>query len=155
MLSRNTEPHQKCTSNTPPTSGPIAVPVIKLVIQAEIATVRCCASRNMLRINERVDGISVAPAMPSSARAAISISGVEENAANPEARAKAAAPTSNSRRRPIRSPSVPIVSRNPGDQEPVDVDDPQQLGAAGLEIDTQLRHRQVQHGDIKTDEHRG
>ncbi len=118
MLSRNTEPHQKCAKSAPPTSGPIALPASRLVIHAEIAIVRCCASRNMLRINDRVDGIRVAPAMPSSARAAISISGVVENAASPEATAKPVAPTSSSRLRPMRSPSVPIVSRNPAIRNP-------------------------------------
>src|SRR3989475_1903835 len=43
-----------------------------------MATVRCCGSRNMLRIKDRVDGASVAPATPSSARVAISISAVVE-----------------------------------------------------------------------------
>jgi hypothetical protein len=40
--------------------------------------------------------------------------------------------------------------QRPGDHEPVDVDDPQQLGAAGLQVgadgrDGQLQHRQVHH----------
>jgi hypothetical protein len=84
----------------------------------EIAVVRCRGSRNMLRINARVDGASVAPATPSSIRAAISIQAVVENAASTEATPNAAAPTSSSLRRPIRSPSVPIVIRNPAIMNP-------------------------------------
>src|SRR5215208_8147974 len=67
----------------------------------------------MLRISARVEGASVAPAVPSRARVAISISELVENAASTEAAPKAAAPISSSRLRPIWSPSVPIVIRNP------------------------------------------
>jgi len=70
-------------------------------------------SGNMLRISAIVDGPSVAPAIPSSARVAISISALVENAAATDATPKAAAPMSSSRRRPIRSPRVPIVTRKP------------------------------------------
>ncbi len=72
----------------------------------------------MLRIRERVDGARVAPAIPSSARVAISISGVVENAASSEATPNAAAPISSSRRRPIRSPSVPMVISDPAIRKP-------------------------------------
>jgi hypothetical protein len=51
----------------------------------EIAVVRCCGSRNMLRINASVDGARVAPATPRSIRAAISIPAVVENAAGTDA----------------------------------------------------------------------
>ena len=72
----------------------------------------------MLRISESVDGISVAPAMPSSARVAISISAEVENAASTEQAPKAAPPISSSRRRPMRSPSVPMVIRQPAIRKP-------------------------------------
>jgi hypothetical protein len=67
----------------------------------------------MLRINAIVDGISVAPATPSSARAAISMAGVVAYAASTEVTPNPVAPISSSRRRPMRSPSVPIVTRKP------------------------------------------
>ena len=60
-----------------------------------------------------VEGMIVAPATPSRARATISISGLEAYAATTDATPNAAAPISSSRRRPIRSPSVPIVTRKP------------------------------------------
>jgi hypothetical protein len=72
----------------------------------------------MLRISDSVEGASVAPATPSSAREAISISGLDENAATTDEAPNAAAPVSSSRRRPIRSPSVPIVIRKPATMKP-------------------------------------
>ena len=72
----------------------------------------------MLRISDSVEGASVAPATPSSARVAISISALVENAASTEAAPKAAAPISSSLRRPMRSPSVPMVIRQPAIMKP-------------------------------------
>ena len=118
IASRNTEPHQKNSSIAPPISGPIAPPSEKLAIQMPIANWRCCGSWNMFRISDKVDGARVAPATPSSARIAISIALLVENAAIAEAMPKAAAPISSSLRRPMRSPSVPIVIRKPATRKP-------------------------------------
>ena len=63
----------------------------------------------MFRMSAREDGASVAPATPNRARAAISIPGLVENAAISDASANTPAPISSSRRRPTRSPTVPIV----------------------------------------------
>ena len=81
--------------------------------QTETATGRSRGSWNMLRISDSVDGASVAPARPSSARAAISVPALRDEAATTEASPNAAAPIRSSRRRPIRSPRVPIVMRAP------------------------------------------
>ena len=115
---RNTEPHQKNSSSRPPRTGPTAPPAENAAIQTPIAIERCRGSRNMLKMSESVAGASVAPAMPCSARHAISISGLVENAATTETAANAAAPTISSRRRPMRSPSVPIVMRKPATMNP-------------------------------------
>jgi hypothetical protein len=64
------------------------------------------------------DGITAAPPTPSNARLAISICGLVENAAAAEATPNTAAPTSNSLLRPIRSPMVPMVTRNPAIRKP-------------------------------------
>ena len=72
----------------------------------------------MLRISDSVDGASVAPAIPSSARVAISISALVEKAASTDATPNAAAPIISSRRRPMRSPSVPIVISEPATMKP-------------------------------------
>jgi hypothetical protein len=58
----------------------------------------------MFRINARVEGARVVPAIPSSPRPAISISALVENAASTDATPNAAAPEGSSLRRPIRSP---------------------------------------------------
>ena len=68
---RNTAPHQKCSRIAPPTTGPRAPPTIRQLNHTAMATPRCLASRNTLLIRASVDGISVAPAMPISARTAI------------------------------------------------------------------------------------
>ena len=83
-----------------------------------MAIVRSFGSRNMLRISESVDGASVAAAIPSSARATINISALVEKAAKTEAAPNATAPTKSSRRRPMRSPSVPMVIRHPATRKP-------------------------------------
>jgi hypothetical protein len=83
-----------------------------------MAVERCRGSGNMLKISDSVDGARVAPATPSSARAAISIPGLVDRAASTETTPKAAAPPSSSRRRPMRSPRVPMVIRNPATMNP-------------------------------------
>jgi hypothetical protein len=116
--SRKTDPHQKRSSSTPPSTGPSAPPAEKLVIQIPIAVARCPGSGNMLKISDSVAGARVAPATPSSARLAISISALVENAAITETTPNAAPPPSSNRRRPIRSPKVPMVTRNPATMNP-------------------------------------
>jgi hypothetical protein len=96
----------------------MALPAEKLPIQTPIATERSFGSWNMAKIRDRVDGASVAPAMPSSARLTMSISAVVENAASTDTMPNAAAPIINSLRRPTRSPSVPIVMREPATKKP-------------------------------------
>ncbi len=117
-LIRNAAPHQKNSSTSPPSSGPIAAPTEKLVIHTAIALVRWSGSRNMFRIKDSVDGAIVAPAIPSSARVPISISVLVDIAASTEAPPNAAAPIMRRRRRPIRSPSVPIVMSEPATTNP-------------------------------------
>jgi hypothetical protein len=72
----------------------------------------------MLRIRDRVEGARVAPAIPSMARVAISISALLEKAASTEVMPNAVAPIRRSRRRPILSPRVPMVIRNPASRNP-------------------------------------
>jgi hypothetical protein len=72
----------------------------------------------MLLISASVDGMSVAPATPSRARAPISMAGFVANAATTDASPKAAPPIISSFRRPMRSPSVPMVTRNPATMNP-------------------------------------
>jgi hypothetical protein len=83
-----------------------------------MATARWRGSTNMLRISPSVDGSKVAPATPSRARVAMSISALAAKAASTEAALNAAAPANSSRRRPILSPRVPIVIRHPATRNP-------------------------------------
>lgn len=117
-LIRKTAPHQKSSSTAPPTSGPSAAPEEKLVIHSPIAVARCWGSGNMVRINDSVDGANVAPDSPSIARLTISVSGVVEKAARTEVAPNTAAPISSRRRRPMRSPRLPIVRRAPATMKP-------------------------------------
>ncbi len=72
----------------------------------------------MLRMSEKVEGASVAPATPSAARVAISIPALVENAASTEATPNTVAPIISSLRRPMRSPSVPMVMSEPATRKP-------------------------------------
>ena len=96
----------------------MALPAENAEIQTAIARARCPGSWNIVKISDSVEGASVAPAIPRSARLRISISELVENAASSEIAPNAAAPTSSSLRRPIRSPSVPIVTRKPATMNP-------------------------------------
>ena len=109
----------------------------------------------MLLISESVDGASVAAARPNSARATISMVALVENAASTDAAPKATAPIIRRRRRPIRSPSVPMVMSAPADHEAVDIDDPQHLGRARPQADVDLRHGEVEDREVHGIEHAG
>ncbi|MND05682.1 hypothetical protein D3C83_266230 [compost metagenome] len=73
---------------------------------------------NARRISDRHDGISVAPATPSSARAAISSSALGAYAVSADAAANTAVPISSSRLCPIRSPIPPMVISRPASANP-------------------------------------
>ena len=126
-LMRNTEPHQKCSSSTPLMIGPTVTPAVRATDQIATALVRSASSWKRLRISARVDGIRVAPAIPSTARAAMSISADlrvrrEEGRRAERDGADEQQPT----------PADPVADRahreeQPGEDEPVDVEDPQLL----------------------------
>ena len=112
-LMKNTEPHQKCSSSQPPTTGPSAAPPANIAAQVAIASRRSSPFVKMLRISDNVEGISVAPNTPSRAREANSASAVGLNAAHTDAMPKPTAPINSSRRRPMRSPRLPIATSRP------------------------------------------
>jgi hypothetical protein len=115
---RKTDPHQKRSRSIPPSTGPAVPPPMMQLRKTAKAKERCRSFRNMARISARPGGISVAPAIPSSARQAMSMSGPVEKAASTESAPNAAAPVSSSLRLPTRSPSVPIVMRKPESTNP-------------------------------------
>jgi hypothetical protein len=63
-------------------------------------------------MRDSVEGAIVAPAIPSRARAAMSISALVANTAAIDDTPNAAAPNNMTRRLSMRLPSVPIVIRN-------------------------------------------
>lgn len=111
--SRKTDPQAKFSSRIPPTTGPSALPAANPVAQMAMARRRWSLSRKMERSSDSVDGMSMAPKKPRAARATISHSIVGENAAPIETRPNPAEPTRSRRRRPIRSPRLPIVTSKP------------------------------------------
>lgn len=115
---RKTDPHHQESSSTPPMTGPTAMPTESAVTQVAMAVARCRSSLNMWMISESVDGSTAAPATPSSARATISISGLVAYAASSEETITPSEPRIRSLRRPIRSPRVPMTTRNPQVRNP-------------------------------------
>ena len=79
--------------------------------QAPIARERSSVANDACRI-ARLPGVSSAPPMPCTARAAINTSMFGAAAQASDAIANQATPSSKIRRRPMRSPSVPPSSRN-------------------------------------------
>ena len=112
-LTRNTEPHQKWASSSPPTIGPSAMPSPLVPAHRPMARCRSAGSWNMSVMIASVEGIIMAPPIPMLARAAISMLTEPENAAQVEPAAKAIRPVRNTRLRPIRSARLPMTRSRP------------------------------------------
>ena len=112
-LTRNTDPHQKCASSSPPMIGPSATPTPVVAAHRLIARCRSPGARYMSLMIDSDDGISSAPPIPMPARAAISTVTEPANAAQAEPTAKKARPAMNVRFRPTRSARLPAVSSSP------------------------------------------
>ena len=112
-LMRKTLPHQKCSSSTPPTRGPRAVPPELPADQTAMAVVRWREPGKMLRMRERVEGMIVAPLIPSRARATMRAVALGASAARTLETPKPVVPMSRRRRRPTRSARLPIVTSRP------------------------------------------
>ena len=117
-----TAPHQKCSTSQPPKMGPSAAPPEKPAAQMATASRRRLGSGKMLRIRDRVDGISMAPKKPSAARPAMSHSALgakavaAETAAKPDSCRSAAAGGARSGR--PGCPWQPAARQGPGDRRP-------------------------------------
>ncbi len=88
-------------------TGPVAAPTAATAVHTPMARARSRRSGKTWRSIESVAGMIMAPPTPSRARAPISTAGVPAVAATADATPKSAYPDSRTRRRPIRSPSVP------------------------------------------------
>ena len=112
-LTRNTEPHQKCSSSQPPVTGPRATARPLMAAQMPMAAARSFGARNTLTRMARVAGKMRAAPMPIRARQAMSWPGSPDQAAPAEKPAKSTSPTIRAPLRPQRSPRLPAASKRP------------------------------------------
>ena len=99
MLIRNTEPHQKCSSRKPPSSGPSATAPPTAAAQIPIALPRSAGGKITVMIDS-VTGRTDAPPTPMSPRAMMSCNGVWANALSRDAAANRTRPMIRILRRP-------------------------------------------------------
>lgn len=111
-LKTKTAPHQKCSSSTPPSSGPSTMPSAVTAPQRPMAEARSSAEKTWTRI-DRVPGMKNDPPTPISPRAAMTCHGSCAKAPSPEAMPKTTRPTTSIFLRPKRSEKLPAVSRTP------------------------------------------
>ena len=152
---RKTEPHQKYSRRTPPTIGPMALPAEKAEIQ--IGDRSCPLTRVLEHVEDERQG-----------------RGGDRRAGDPEQRTaddqhlRAERDGGQDRDQAERggtdqeqlATSDAIAERahrhqEPGDREPVDVDDPQELRAARVEVLADRRHGQVQDREVHHVDERG
>jgi len=111
-LTRNTQVQSNCSISQPPATGPIAIPRPATAAQIPIAFGRSSAGKTFVRMDS-VDGMISAPPRPMRARLAISMSAPLESADSREPVPKTSSPAASARRRPKRSPRLPIVRSSP------------------------------------------
>jgi hypothetical protein len=111
-LTRKTAPQLKCSSSRPPAVGPIATPRPETAAQMPIAFARSPAGNTFVRI-ESVAGIISAPPTPMSPRVAMSASALDATAERAEPAPNTSRPVASARRRPKRSPRLPIARSRP------------------------------------------
>ena len=99
-LIRKTEPHQKCSSMNPPTTGPNATAIPETADHKPIALARSIGSINKFVIIARVAGNTSAAPIPIAPRQKINSLVVDANAAMPLHAANNTRPTCNVRLRP-------------------------------------------------------
>jgi hypothetical protein len=111
-LTRNTDPHQKCASSRPPTTGPMASPAAPNTAQAAMARPRASGGYRTATIAS-AGAITAAAPIPITARAPISVPVDELNAASRQLNPNSANPPRKMRRRPYRSARPPPSTRSP------------------------------------------
>ena len=116
-LTRNTDPHQKCSRRKPDATGPSAAPPPEMPAQIAIALARS-RDGNTLVSSDRVDGITNAAPAPMTARAKISMPELSESAPMSDPMPNTRRPACNAPLRPKRSPSAPAVNSRPANTRP-------------------------------------
>ena len=107
-LTRNTAPHQKCSSKAPPAKGPMAAPAEPVAPHIPNASARSRSSSKVWRRMAKVQGMIIAEPNAMNARAAIKAATLGEKAASTEPRLKMHSPVISNWRWPIRSARVPM-----------------------------------------------
>ena len=113
MLTQNTAPHEKCSSSSPPVTGPIATPSPENPAHTAIARPRSRGSRKTLARIDSVAGMISAPPMPMNARLAMSCVVESAIAAEIEPSVNTTSPVCSAPLRPKRSLRLPVVSSSP------------------------------------------
>ena len=147
-LIRKIQRHDAWSTSSPPTSGPSAAAMPPSPDQAPIARLRS-SERNAPWIIARLPGVSSAPPMPCSTRAAISTSAFGASPHSREARANQIVPMTKTRRRPSRSPSDPAEQDQRGHGEEVAVGDPLQLRQRRVEVGAHRPQGDVDHRAVE------
>ncbi len=111
MLMKKIQFQLMCSVIRPPTSGPIARASAETPAQMPIAVPRSCGGKVTVMIESVAGFISAAPS-PWTTRAAIRIVASPARPHASDESVKMARPTTNIRRRPKRSASLPPVSMN-------------------------------------------
>ena len=105
-VSRNTEPHQKCSSRIPEHSGPSAEIAPPIAAHSAIAFVRDAPAQSAV-ISARVVGYAMPAASPPKMRATIRTYSFGAQAARQSAGIVSSIPRTRSSLRPYRSPTAP------------------------------------------------
>ena len=153
--SRNTEPHQNRSSSTPPATGPIAPPAENAAIHTPDGLGALLGvgehredQRQRRRCQGRPGDAQQRPSrdqLPGAGRQGGQDRHHPEGGGPGQQQSAAADPVAQGAH----------GDQEPGDHEPVDVGDPQQLGAAGLQLGAERRHGQVRHRQVHGVQHTG
>ena len=108
-LTRNTDPHQKCSRRKPPRIGPIAMAAPTAPAHRPTARPRSDDGKITVMM-ARVTGSTAAAPMPMSPRNTISWVGDAANADSADATPNSNSPMTRMRLRPYRSPRTPHVN---------------------------------------------
>ena len=111
-LTRNTDPQEKCSSSSPPPSGPTTIPSPDTPAHTPMARARSRPVKTLVRIDSVV-GKMKAPPIPISPRQTISIVADRAWDASAEQAPNTTSPKVSAPLRPSRSPSDPAVSSRP------------------------------------------
>ena len=155
-LTRNTEPHQKCSSSRPDATGPSAAPLPEMPAQMAIALARSRAGKTLVRIDS-VDGMTNAAPMPMIARAAMSTLGTVGEGAERRAGGEDQQAGLQGALAAEAVAEGGGGEQQAGEDQAVGVDDPLDLGVGGAEaalLDRLLQRRQghVEHGVADDDD---